>query len=114
MRYRALTEDEDYQFAGSSRFLVDSPEAVAQAIKTRLRLMAGEWFLDTEEGLDLNLILGSHTQGTRDAEIQRRILDTQGVLQLLEYASNVESRHFSVTAKVETSYGAILIEETFS
>lgn len=30
--------------------LVNSPEAVAQAIKTRFLLWYGQWFLDTTEG----------------------------------------------------------------
>lgn len=111
MRYRTLSPTDDYQFGTGSPFLINTPETVAQAIKTRMRLMVGEWFLDTREGLDLERILGYRTQGTRDFEIKRRILDTQGVLSLDSYSSQVEGRNFTVTAVVNTIYGAVTITE---
>lgn len=41
MRYRVLSPTGDYTFGqGPGEFLVNSPAAVAQAIGTRLRLMA--------------------------------------------------------------------------
>ncbi len=51
MRYRREDENGDYSFGqGDATFLTDTPEAVAQAVKTRLALWRGQWFLDTEEG----------------------------------------------------------------
>ncbi|MFW3086591.1 hypothetical protein ACN6UI_27150, partial [Klebsiella aerogenes] len=51
MRYRREDDDGDYTFGqGDDTWLVNSPEAVAQAIKTRFLLWYGEWFLDTTEG----------------------------------------------------------------
>ena len=50
MRNRAMDANGDYQFGRSGLFLVDSPAGVAQAIKTKLLLAAGEWFLDADEG----------------------------------------------------------------
>ena len=111
MRYRALGPTGDYQFGTGSPFLVNNTLAVAQAIKTRLQLMAGEWFLDQREGLDLGKILGYRTQGTRDFEVKHRILGTKGVLDLLSYSSQVEGRRFTVTATVKTLYGQISITE---
>lgn len=106
------TVEGDYQFLGRSPFLVDSPEAVAQAIRTRLRLTAGEWFLDDREGLALGSILGNQTQTTRDFEIKRRILATQGVESLTSYSSTVtEDRRFLVEATVQTIYGSTNINE---
>jgi hypothetical protein len=113
MRYRAQSSSGDYQFGSKTYFLVDTPETVAQAIKTRLRLYRGEWFLDTRIGLDLDLILGYGTQVTRDQEIQQRILGTTGVLSLAQYASSVDVRSFTVTATVNTIYGAVTLNERF-
>lgn len=111
MRYRAMDADGDYVFAGNSRFLINSPAAVAQAILTRLKLFTEEWFLDNRIGLDKKLILGYRTALTRDIAIKRRILDTQGVVRLTKYYSTVEVRDFRVVATVDTIYGPATINE---
>jgi hypothetical protein len=113
MRYREQTQMGDYPFGTNTRFLVDTPATVAQAIKTRLKLYRGEWFLDTRIGLDLDTIIGYGTQATRDQEIQQRILGTTGVLSLEQYASSVDGRAFTVTATVNTIYGAVVLNERF-
>lgn len=115
MKYRELSRTGDYQFGRAGLFLTDSPEAVAQAIQTRLLLSAGEWFLDADEGTPYNTqILGYGTQDTRDLAIRERILETPGVTEILSYASSVSaSRRFSVTVRVATQYGAATITTEF-
>ena len=107
MRYRALSTTGDYQLGRSGLFLIDSPAAVAQAIKTRLLLWAGEWFLDTDEGTPYEQsILGHGTQGTQDMAVKERILSTPGVTQITQYSSSVSGqRKMTVTATVEMLYG---------
>lgn len=112
MRYRKLSPSGDYQFGYGASFLVNTPETVAQAVRTRMALYAEEWFLDKREGLDRSLILGYGTQGTRDQEMQRRILETPGVLKLVSYGSQVSSdRGFTVAATIDTIYGTTTLEE---
>lgn len=114
MRYRAMSPSGDYIFGPGSYFLVNSPEAVAQAVQTRMTLYVGEWFLDTREGLDKSLILGNNTAATRDPEIQQRILGTAGVKSLLSYQSSVdEQRNFTVQAVIDTIYGEATIQQVF-
>ena len=105
MKYRAESPEGDYLFGTAARFHTNTPAAVAQAIKTRMALFTNEWFLDRREGLDRNLIQGYGTQGTRDRVIKRRIIDTPGVLRLVNYTSRVDVRDFYVTATVDTIYG---------
>lgn len=114
MRYRALDPDGDYQFGRPNIFHVDTPAAVAQAVLTRLRLATGEWFLDAREGTPYDPeILGYGTQGTRDLAIKNRIVQTPGVLELLEYASSVDAKRvFTVTARISTIYGPANITVT--
>lgn len=113
MRYREMTAGGDYRFGGFNQFLIDSPEAVAQAINTRLKLYAGQWFLDTTEGTDwYGSVLGVGTQGIRDLELQNRILNTPGVLNIVNYQSNIDRRSFKVEVEVNTIYGAISVELT--
>lgn len=107
MRYRKLSPSGDYVFGQANSFHINTSEGVAQAIRTRLLLWAGEWFLDSQEGTDYsNGVLGFGTQGSRDAVIKQRILETPGVTQLLEYSSGVDNRVFSVYCKVDTAYSA--------
>jgi hypothetical protein len=107
MRVRAQSADGDYTFGqGQANFLIDSPEAVAQVIKTRLLLMTGEWFLDTTDGTPYaTQILGTGTSSTRDLAVKRRILQTPGVKQITSYSSSVVDRKFSVSVTVDTIYG---------
>ncbi|MBN3848615.1 hypothetical protein G3N58_17560 [Paraburkholderia sp. Ac-20342] len=116
MRYRQLDADGDYQLGGNAVFLVDSPAAVAQAIQTRLGLIAGEWFLDQTAGTPYNTdILGAGTESTRDMAVQTAILDTQGVTGIADYASYLDpaTRQFTVAATVDTQYGQTTITQTF-
>jgi len=114
MRYRALSPTGDFQYGRSGLFLIDSPAAVAQAISTRLKLVAGEWFLDNQEGTPYNdRVLGTHTQNTRDLVFRQRILDTPGVKELLNYYSVLSTqRVLTVTATVSTIYGVVDVTAT--
>lgn len=101
----------DYQFGRSGIFLSNSPAAVAQAVLTRLRLWTGEWFLDSQEGTDYTgSIIGYGTQSTRDIEVKQRIAETFGVRSILSYQSTVNGRAFSVTANIDTPYGAVQVK----
>lgn len=112
MRYRKLTDDGDYSFGqGQSNFYIDSPEAVAQSVETRLALLTGEWFLDVTEGTPfLQEVVGNNTQSLYDAALQSRILTTEGVLEIPEYSSSVEGRHLSVSATINTIFGQAVLD----
>ncbi len=114
MRYRKLAIGDDYSFGGGpADFWKDVPQAVAQLVLTRLRLMTNEWFLDKTEGTPYaEQILGAGTGGKRDAAVQRRILETTGVKSILKYTSKVVGRKFSVSVLIDTIFGATNIEAT--
>lgn len=107
MRYRALSPSGDYTFGqGIDNYLINTPAAVGQAIRTRLLLLTQEWFLDVTDGTPFSTqILGTNTRATRDLAVKARILKTPGVKQLVQYASQVADRKFTVTALVDTIYG---------
>lgn len=112
MRYRALSPSGDFTFgAGRRNFHVDSPEAVAQAVLTRLRLLTGEWFLDSREGTPwATQVLGTGTKPTYDRVLRQRIADTPGVVEIVSYSSAVEGRNLSVAAVIETQYGQAAVQ----
>jgi hypothetical protein len=120
MRYRKLDPNGDMTFGhGAGDFWHNQVEAVGQAVKTRLLLFTGEWFLDTTAGTpwggfplsDLVVrsgrILAEQTHLSRDAAIRDRIASTFGVTAMTVYGSNFEpnSRTFSVNATIDTIYG---------
>lgn len=114
MRQRAMLPDGDFSFGTGLPFLVDTPYCVAQAIMTRLRLVAGEWFLDSSEGLDYDgAILGYGRDAERDIAIRTRILETAGVVQIDSYTSFVDpaTRAFVMAATVATLYGTLNIAD---
>lgn len=113
MRYRKLDSTGDYTFGqNNGNFYQNIPEAVGQAVKTRLGLIQGEWFLDITEGTPYSSrILGAGMVATYDAAIQEVILGTQGVISILDYASNVDpnTRAATVSCKIDTIYGQTTI-----
>jgi hypothetical protein len=112
MRVRAQTSTGDYAFGGAGEFLIDSAEAVAQVIQQRLLLIAGEWFLDTNEGTEYyTQILGEHTQLTRELELRNRIQASPGVKEILSYAAteDVLTRKYTFFAEVDTVYGPVTV-----
>ncbi len=116
MRYRKLDANGDYVLGGTGAFLVNSPEAVAQAVSTRLNLWLGEWFINTADGTPwLTEVLGKMQNGRNpDAAIKQRILGTQGVKEITAYSSIYDgnARKISVTATLSTIYGSVTITET--
>lgn len=116
MRYRRLDANGDMVFGHQQAdFYRDLPEAVAQAVMTRLRLLRGEWFLDTTEGMPWATdVLGKYTAGKYDAAIRQRILGTQGVTELTSYSSSVDTttRTLSVSATINTLYGSTAVQAT--
>lgn len=115
MRYRRLDEARDYAFGhGGADYLNNSPECVAQAVGTRLRLLAGEWFLDLQEGTPYApAVLGRHTKESYDPVIRARILETEGVTGIVEYESEYdgETRRLVVSVTIDTVYGATTVQE---
>lgn len=114
MRYRALDPNGDSTF-GLSLFFINDAQAVGQAVLTRLKLAAGEWFLDVTVGTPYSRqILGRGTTSIYDLAIRTRILQTQGVISIVSYSSSLDrgTRMLMVNAQVQTLYGQITIDTT--
>lgn len=96
-------------------------DAIAQTIQTRLNLFSGEFWRDVTEGTPwIGSILGkNNAQKTVQAKasiLKSRILDTDGVLSILEWENDFDysDRKFTVTATVLTEYGALSLDEDLS
>lgn len=116
MRYRKQDASGDYVWGHQQNdFWLNAPDGVALAIKTRLLLFTGEWFLDVTDGTPWTTqVLDKYTKDQYDAAIQDRILGTQGVTQIASYSSSVNTttRTLTVTATVETQYGTTTFTTT--
>ncbi|HHY0812913.1 TPA: hypothetical protein ACVWYC_005481 [Klebsiella pneumoniae] len=113
MRYRREDDDGDYTFGrGDDTWLINSPEAVAQAIKTRFELWYGQWFLDTTEGTPwIQSVLGKQRPEVYNLSIRQRILETAGVSSITAFDTtvNTSTRRVTFTATVETLYGTTTV-----
>ena len=109
MRYRKQDEQGDYSFgSGLNNFHIDSAEAVAQAIETRLKLWIGEWFADTSDGTGWSqAILGKHSKNLYELTLRQRVLETYGVTSIESFQSSLDSdtRRLTVSMTVNTIYG---------
>ncbi|MRT14839.1 hypothetical protein GJV07_21420 [Enterobacteriaceae bacterium RIT711] len=109
MRYRREDSAGDYTFGqGDGTFLSNSPECVAQAVKTRFELWRGQWFLDTTEGTPyVQSVLGKQRSDVYILAIRERIQTTPGVLSILSFDTNNNgnTRRVTFTATIDTIYG---------
>ena len=115
MKYRKLDPNGDFTISTGADFYIDSPEAVVQAVKTRLALFLGDWFLDLDDGVPWRTeVLGKYTQSTYDVVVKQRILATPGIRSILSYSSNMdgESRSLSYDILIDTIYGTVTIQGT--
>ncbi|CDH25717.1 hypothetical protein [Xenorhabdus bovienii] len=107
MRYRREDSNSDYSFGqGDNTFLINSPEAVAQAVKTRLNLWRGDWFLDTAEGAPYREAVLEKNYASAMA-IREHILGTEGVIEIisLDAKRDPDTRKMTLTATINTRYG---------
>lgn len=109
MRYKKLDEDGDYTFGSSAYdFHVNTPEAVGQAVLTRLKHWLGEWFADTSDGTGwTQAILGRQPDNLYEMTLRQRVLETFGVSSIEEFESSLDSRTriLTVAMTIETIYG---------
>lgn len=114
MTVRRLDPDTGDIITSGNQFLTEREE-IAQTIKTRLRLFSGEYFRNITDGTAwFETILNKNTSiSAKDAVIKQRILQTNGVVNLVTFESDYEinQRSFTITAEVLTEFGLIEIEQ---
>lgn len=108
MKVRRLVDNDMTFGQGFSNFAVDV-EAVEQRVATRLRLLLGEWFLDTSAGVPyIQRIVEKPTDlAFAEAILKRKILETEGVFSIDSWGMTYDSenRELTVTCSVSTIYG---------
>ena len=96
--------------------LVQDLDQLQQSLKERLQFFLTEWFLDTESGVPFytDVLIKNPNVPRIDSIIKAKILDTDGVLELIEYDSSFDnsSREYSVTFKARTDFGETDLQVT--
>ena len=95
--------------ATSGRQFVTGAEATAQAVRARLRLFLGEWFLDVSQGTPwFQSILGKAPQDVAEIELKNRILSAPGVAQIrkFEFDPDLTNRRLFIRMTLINDEGA--------
>ncbi len=106
----------DLVFNDGALELVTEADEIARNLKTRLKLMRGEFSLDTSYGLPYNLLLGSSVFNLAELEtiVKQFILDTDGILSLTRFNvsfQKADARLLQIDFTVNTIYGRVIIND---
>lgn len=85
-------------------------EAIAQLAEAKIRLIAGEWQLDTAEGLDWDLLFGGGTTKSQvHGEMRRVLLTVPGIARVVSVdVVTASDRIATVTWVAQGDTGALL------
>lgn len=107
-----LTDAGDIAVSTNGRDLswASGVEAIAQLAATRLRLIAGEWGLDTSEGLDWDLLFGGGTtKAQAQAEVRRVLSEVPGIVRVISVdVVTAADRIATVTWVAQGDTGALI------
>jgi hypothetical protein len=111
---RRLNANYDMSFGqGLANFAVES-DSVLLCVTTRLRVMLGEWFLDTTAGCfdPTTLAQKPPNFGYQQAQAKACILATDGVVSLdaFDMVFSQQTRKLSITFSYTDSYGNVLTD----
>jgi hypothetical protein len=116
IRYRALDPNGDPLQGNGKNSFVSDLDAVAQAIGTRLRLFAGEWWENRSAGTPVfqNMLgvsgAGKHPE-TVVLILRQRILGTPYVRSVSNVAASYDpnTRGFAFSCQVQTEFGTLTL-----
>lgn len=103
-----LDDDGDLLIDGDGLHFSSGLQGVAQAVRIRLRLFAGEWFLNLDAGVPWWEILG---EKPNDVLLRQRLIEairgTPGVVEVLQLAIAWDGprRRVTVTYALRTAFG---------
>lgn len=112
MIVRRIDENHDMTFGRGIADMARDDEATAQSVKTRLLLLRGEWFLDTDAGVPYlqQIAIKPANLPLAQAIIKQTILETEGVAELRSFGMTFdrETRRLTIQATVTNIYGSVV------
>ena len=111
--------DNDLAYSDGALELVSEADEIARNVKTRLKLLKGEFTLDTRYGLPYNILIGSHVFDLAELEtiIKQFILETKGIVSLSRFNlafKKENERLLEVDFTATTIYGRIVVTDALS
>ena len=116
LKYRRLDENGDMVFGETGEFgFLESADAMAQVLKTRLGACEDEWWEDDPGAIPwFTEVLGSMVSQERVDEIDLMVIDritsTVGVNSVSNIESYVKDRHYYFTCTAHTVHGDVPVE----
>lgn len=108
MIFRNLSELGDWEFGKGIQDFTAENKAIGLNIKTRIQSWVGDCFFDMDAGIDWLNRLGSKNQRTLlELDLKRIIIQSEGVVKLLSFDTNLNGRSFSASYSVQTIYSTI-------
>jgi hypothetical protein len=115
MDIRLNPETWDLDFSGGDLSFTTGLERTEQFLRQRLSFFLAEWFLDESEGIDYfdRVLVKNPRVEELDAIFKSTILDTPGVLELLEFDLELDgsSRAAFLSFRARSTEGEIAFSE---
>jgi len=95
---------------GQIPLLGTTQEFVKQRIQISLNTITGEWFRDINFGFPRELLFTVGSEGRVDSAIREIIIDTPGIVEILEFSSTVnkQTRVYTANFTALTDSGEII------
>ncbi len=99
-------------FVDGNLQVIDKGASVLQAVRNRLAMYQGEWFLDKNAGTPWfqQIFVKPINLSVVESIIKARVLDTDGVLRITKFSLgdfNATNRNITISFEAETIYGLI-------
>jgi hypothetical protein len=107
---RATDDNGDFTFGRGKAGYRTGRDAITQNVKTRLLSWKGDCFYAPAEGVDYNNFLSVGTKTFLDSDVKRVILQSEGVLSIENFESEINDRGYTCQVEILTIYGADQLE----
>lgn len=107
MRTLAMNDDDIY-FSKGELAMVEGIDEVDQTVKVLMKINKGEWFINTEEGLDYELLYDKMVSDDRKrAEIYNRLMSEGRIssVESIEFTRNRRTRTLQIDFRAVTTEG---------
>lgn len=115
MKIRALDQDGDWSFGAGLQSYLNDEDAIAQDLRTALKVFLGEIFFALDFGVDWWNLLGSRDNAEQNIVLQCRqmISSRDGVTRINEVQAVLDrdTRGLAVTFNVDTEFTRNLLGE---